>query len=325
MNFETAALLKYPELASSSFITRAQVNAVVGEYGVSYPVHIVNKTNTISRAKFHFSVDMQKVGAEVEIVPEIVETDEEVWTRIEDRYAVMEKLIKAVAENNVNSLIVAGAAGLGKSFTVNKVLNEVNGGEYGFVFHRGYLKASHLFRLLYENREQGQTVVIDDCDKVFGDEDSLNILKAALELKDVRTLGWGSEKVFVDEDGMEIPRYFQYRGNVIFLTNLDFTDMVNGSSRFAAHLSALDSRSLVVDLGIKTKREFMIKIKQTVKDGMLKNMGLNHKEEKMLMEFMDANVDRLKELSLRMCEKLAKLYKLDSKGWMKLAETSCLR
>ena len=320
MNFETAAIEMFPELASSDTITRAQAMAVKDKYNMKFPYHVVNAGNKVSRGVFKFSLPMSIQSVVVE------ESDNELNNRIKETYATLDKLVEAIAtDNGINSLIVSGAAGLGKSFEVNKVLNRVNSGEYGYVFHRGYLRATHLFRLLWENRLPGQTIVLDDVDTIFSDETSLNMLKAALELKTSRTISWGSEKEFIDQDGEVIPRYFEYQGNVIFLTNLPFSDLSNGSNKNAPHLSALESRSLVLDLKIKTKREFMAKIRMTVDDGMLRDKGLYDDEAAKILQFMEDNIDRLKELSLRMAEKLAALYLMDSKDWEMMARTVCLK
>ena len=275
------------------------------------------RSNKISRGIFGFPFPKTAI-----MNPE---TDDQISIRINEKYQSMETLVEAVSSNTVNSLVIAGAPGLGKSYTVNKVLNRVNNGEYGYVFHRGYLKATHLFRLLWENRQEDQVIVIDDCDSIFSDETALNLLKAALELKSVRRIGWGSEKEFLDQDGEQIPRYFDYCGSIIFLTNLAFHELIDSGSKNAPHLSALESRSLVLDLGIKTKREYMIKIKQTVNNGMLKDKGLNSQEEKDIVQFMEENIDKLRELSLRMCEKIASLYILDPLKWKILAKSVCCR
>jgi hypothetical protein len=323
-NFEIAAKSIYPDL--NNIITRKQVNDVVAKTGVSYPTHITNKQNTIKRGVFHFNANLVNDGIfnVIDQEPEVLETDEEMETRIAERYETMETLIGAVANNTVNSLVINGGAGLGKSHTVNKVLNRINSGDANYVFHRGYLKNTGLFRLLWDNREAGQTIVIDDCDKIFGDEDSLNMLKSALELRQKRLVCWGSEKVFVDEEGEVIPRYFDYEGSIIFLSNLDFSGMANGTNKNAPHIQALESRSLVLDLKIRTKREYMTKIKMTVRDGMLREKGLTAHDEQIVMDFLTENVDNLKELSLRMCEKVAALYMMDKKGWEKLARSVCL-
>lgn len=321
-----AAVKMFPELKNSTIITRKQVNEVVAATKVSYPIHITNKQNTVTRGVFHFNANLSPEEKHLESdEPEIIETEEEIEARIAERYKAMESFISAVANNAVNSLIIAGGSGLGKSFGVNKVLHKLKGEKYRYVFHRGYLKNTGLFRLLWEHKEPGQTIVIDDCDRIFSDEDSLNMLKAALELKQSREICWGSEKEFIDHDGVTIPRTFNYEGSIIFLTNLAFSELASGVSRNAPHLQALESRSLVIDLKIKTKREFMAKIKMTLREGMLKDKGFKPEEEAEILKFMTDHVDKLKELSLRMCEKIAVLYKMDKKNWKNLAETACLK
>lgn len=321
MNFETAAVTMFPELATSATITRRQINDVVAKYKTKYPTHICNPNNNVSRGVFNFSAQM-----ETELTaPIIEESDDELRTRIIETYETLDTLVRAVSRNDVNSLIVAGAPGLGKSYDTNKELNSINDGEYGYIFHRGYLKATHLYRLLWENRLPGQTIVIDDCDAIFSDEVALNMLKAALELKDTRMVSWGSEKEFIDQDGDVIPRYFDYQGNVIFLTNLNFSEMASGNSKHAPHLSALESRSLVLDLKIRSKREIMMKIKLTVENGMLRSKGLTKIDEDNIVNFIEINKDKMKELSLRSVEKLAALYKLDKSNWEKMARTLMLR
>lgn len=323
MNFKTAAVEMYPEILESGTITRKQAQTVCHQTGAKWPGNIIHMDNSVGRGVFTFSANLETDS--IALVAKIEETDEELDTRISETYETLDTLVEAVAGNKVNSLILAGAAGLGKSYEVNRILNEINKGEYGFIFHRGYLKASGLFRLLWENKEKGQTIVLDDVDSIMNDEVALNILKAALELKPSRTVGWGSEKVFLDEDGQEIPRYFEYQGNVIFLTNLNFSEMASGNTKNAPHLAALESRSLVLDMKIKTKREFIAKIKQTIKKGMLRDKGITEDEDKILLQFIEENTDKMKELSLRSVEKLAVLYLMNKNNWKGMARTVMLK
>lgn len=324
-SFEEVVVSNFPEIVAAGTITRRQAQDIQRDFGVKWPGHIINMQNSVSRGVFKFSVDMT-VESGIPLSPVIEETDEELETRIEETYETMDTLIRAIAKNAVNSLIVSGAPGLGKSHETNAVLREVNSGEYGYVFHRGYLKATGIFRLLWENRMPGQTIVIDDCDAIFRDEVALNILKAALELKESRTVSWGSEREFIDQDGDVIPRYFQYMGNIIFLTNLNFSEMASGNGKDAPHLAALESRSLVLDLKIKSKREVMAKIKLTVKKGkMLQRMGLSVESEDKILDFVNSNKDRFKDLNLRSVEKLAILYKLDSSTWEKMGRSLMMK
>jgi len=314
--FVDAAFSTFPNLDGT--ISRDQVNQVCQEHNLPFPAWLTHPTLRAGRAQFF-------IPTPTSVDPKMVETDEQISSRIQDTYESMKTLIEAVAANTVNSLVLSGAPGIGKSYTVEKTLQEVNSGDFGFSIHKGYIRASHLFRLLWENRNPGDVVVLDDTDAIFGDETALNILKAALELKRTRRIGWGSEKIFEDQDGEEIPRYFNFEGSVIFLTNLAIHDLINSNSKYAPHLSALESRSLVLDLGIRSKKEYMIKIAQTVQDGMLRDKGFSKSQESEIMEFINENMDRFRELSLRMVEKVAALYNANPTEWKKLVKAVCMR
>jgi len=304
--FANVARSLFPELTTT--ITRAQTLQTMAQANLKWP-----NFDRISRGVY-------KLPESTQIN---FETPEDIEARIADTFESLETLVASVASNSVNSLVVAGAPGLGKSYTVNKVLNEINQDNY--IFHRGYLRASHLFRLLWQNRFNGQVIVLDDTDAIFGDETALNILKAALELKSVRRIGWGSEKEFLDDDGETIPRYFDYSGSIIFLTNLPFREMIAGNSKNAPHLGALESRSLVLDLKIKTQSEYLIKIKQTIKAGMLENAGFNLVEEVEIISFLEENITKFSDISLRMVEKIAALYRANPTNWQKLCRAVCFK
>ena len=111
--------------------------------------------------------------------------------------------------------------------------------------------------------------------------------------------------------------------SIIFLTNLPFRDMIASNSKNAPHLSALESRSLVLDMKIKTKKEYLIKIKQTIESGMLSSF--TKLEQNTIISFLETNLDKFTEVSLRMVEKLAALYKANPNNWEKLARAVCFR
>lgn len=319
MSFEQAALTKFPALTDT--ITRKQVNEVVAEFGVKYPVHITNPQNNVARGVFRFSAALD---TNVPAVPVVIESDEEMSTRIHKTYESMELLVNSVADGITKSLLVAGHAGIGKSYTVKRTLEQnINS---NFLFVKGYVKATGIFKLLYENRFEGQTIVFDDADSVFADEVSLNLLKGALELTKTRRISWLSEKEFITEDGESIPRYFDYEGSIIFLTNLDFFDMIARGNKLTPHLQALESRSIYLDLKIKSNRELLTRIKQVVEEStILSDRNISKSEEVKLMEYLTSNVERLRELSLRTVEKLAALYLASPEKWVELADSVMLR
>jgi hypothetical protein len=93
----------------------------------------------------------------------------------------------------------------------------------------------------------------------------------------------------------------------------------------APHFEALVSRSLYLDLAMKTKMDYFVRIQQVVRSGMLRDRGLSESETLMILEFIRNNMDRMRELSLRMVIKLSNLYKMDKLNWQKLARQTCFR
>ena len=164
---------------------------------------------------------------------------------------------------------------------------------------------------------------MDDADAIYYDDTSLGLLKAVCDTTQKRTVSWLSESNLVDDVSSErIPRTFVFNGTVVFLTNLDFDAMIARGHKLAPHLEALMSRSHYVDLGMKSKRDYLVRIKQVVRSGMLSD--LTDREKGDVLEYIEANQDRLRELSLRMAIKIGALRKNNAK-WRQLADVTCCR
>jgi hypothetical protein len=71
--------------------------------------------------------------------------------------------------------------------------------------------------------------------------------------------------------------------------------------------------------------DYVVRIKQVVAMGMLRDKGLNDIDAFTIVDFVEKNMDNLRELSLRMVIKLATLMKMDSMNWQKLAKQTCFR
>jgi hypothetical protein len=97
----------------------------------------------------------------------------------------LESLTKVVGLGLQNSLLVVGSAGIGKTFHVTKVLEDMKGspkGPQATWKHFKGLKSSPfgLFKILFQYAH-GYTIVFDDSDSVLGDKDCINMLKSALK------------------------------------------------------------------------------------------------------------------------------------------------
>lgn len=252
-----------------------------------------------------------------------VETDAEIEARIGDRFEILSVLTEACILGNSRALIVSGPAGLGKSYTVEAALAAWDPNEINHTIVKGYVRATGLVKLLYQYREAGQVIVFDDADAIFFDDISLNLLKAVCDTTERRRVSWLSEGKLIDEESaVLIPRSFDFNGTIIFISNYDFDAMIDKGHKLAPHLQALVSRSHYIDLAMKTRRDYLIRIRQVIKQGLLDNLTPDAQVD--VINFIEKNHDKLRELSLRMAIKLGALRKQGG-NWERLARVTCCR
>jgi len=78
-------------------------------------------------------------------------------------------------------------------------------------------------------------------------------------------------------------------------------------------------------LEIGSLRDKLLRIKQIVRDGMLAPYLFSPEEEANVLSFVLDNAEYLREVSLRMVKKIADFVKADPKGWLEMAEATCLQ
>jgi hypothetical protein len=267
----------------------------------------------------------QKRLAAQTAVPATVETYDQAEARILEAFEVLDEMGQMAIDGDCRSLIVSGPPGLGKSYNIMKALEDSC---IDYTVTKGYCKATGLYRLLWKNRHPGSVAVFDDCDTVLFDETSLNFLKAACDTSPIRTISYGAEFDMYDEEGGEnIPRSFDFQGSIIFISNLDFDAEVDRGSKLAPHLGAMISRSHYIDLGLRDKRDYIIRIKHAIADGCLTERGLDLQMQQDVINFIEENQDNLRELSIRIALKIADLRvgkKTESK-WKRISAATCCR
>ena len=253
------------------------------------------------------------------------ETESEIETKLSERFATLDTMTHATVHGHNKSMIVSGPAGVGKSYSIGQILGDAEGKVYSTVI-KGYVRPTGLYKMLYEFRHKNSVVVFDDADSIFADEVALNLLKAACDTTKKRVLHWLTETKMEDEEGERLPRSFEFEGSIVFITNYDFDEMIARGNKLAPHFEAMISRSHYVDLAMKSTMDYVVRIKQVVRDhGMLRDAGYSLHEEKELIDFIVDNKDRLRELSLRMVLKLASLMRINSSNWKTLAKTTAFK
>ena len=260
----------------------------------------------------------------------LTETDDEIMTRLANRFEILEDMTRAVKKGDVRAMIVTGPPGVGKSFGVEKVLskhdvmaniaNDSKLKKYEVV--KGAMSAIGLYSKLYEYSDKKSILVFDDCDSVLLDDLSLNILKAALDSGKKRMIHWNTDSRLLRSEG--VPNSFEFKGGAIFITNIKF-DHVR-SKKLKDHLEALESRCHYLDLSIDTEREKLLRIRQVVRDaGMLDSYDLDDQAKQECVDFITRNAGRMRELSLRMVLKIADIRVAMPTKWQAVAEVTCMR
>ena len=256
------------------------------------------------------------------------ETDEQIYERLAERFEILDEMTKAVKSGDVRAMIVSGPPGVGKSFGVEKVLqkadlfNTLAEKKPKFEVVKGAMSSIGLYAKLYEFAEKGNVVVFDDCDSILMEDLSLNILKGALDSSERRFISWNTDSRILRSEG--IPDRFEFKGAAIFITNIKFEHVK--SKRLRDHLDALESRCHYIDLAIDTNREKILRIKQVVNDNdMLARYDFEQCIKDEIVEFVETNQDKLRELSLRMVLKLSDLRKSFPASWKAMARTTCMK
>ena len=253
------------------------------------------------------------------------ESDAEIIERIRARFDMLQDMTKAVKKGDVRAMIVSGPPGVGKSHGVEEVLDryrmmESMGARKTHEVIKGAMSPIGLYCKLFKMADAGNVVVFDDCDSIFQEELSLNILKAALDSKKNRWIHWNTDSFKLRNEG--VPDKFKFEASAIFITNLKF-DKVKGKLR--EHLEALESRCHYMDLTIDTERDKMLRIRQVIEDGMLNQYTLDDDVKEDIIDFVDSNKSRLRELSLRTVLKVADLAVSFPDRWEAFAENTVMR
>jgi hypothetical protein len=264
------------------------------------------------------------VASFAEQMTPVERSDEEIEERLAERFEALSIMVDLTAHGMNRSLIISGPAGLGKTHESDQVLEGLEE-EYHVKRVSGFMRLTGMYRLLYENRHPNCTIVFDDSDSIYSDDDKLNLLKNATDTKAIRKISWGAETSMETENGQAIPREFVFEGNIIFITNTDMEELSRRGGRLAPHFEALISRSHYLDLGMKSNQDYLVRIRMVCRTGMLRQMGIGPDMENMILDYIEENQDDLRELSLRMVLKLAKLAKMMPDRWIKLASATCLK
>lgn len=278
------------------------------------------------------------------------ETLEQAKKRISLRYDAMERLGTRLVNGLLPSLVVSGPPGLGKTHTLDLCIQasarrrhdgvtpiisvadwEADGGNAEFVDSykwydhiSGSCSAPALYQSLW-HMKHGGVLLLDDCDKVFHDEEALNLLKIATDSSKKRLLSWRKQSSWLTN--YQIDRTFEFKGHIAFLTNIDFEKEVLKSNKFTEHFKALIDRAHYLCLTLRTQRDFMIRIRQVALEQQMlgRDYNLDDRQAEDLIAYVEEHKMRFYNLSLRLVGQIAQTMAADPDNWRKDIEATKMK
>lgn len=221
------------------------------------------------------------------------------------RCSHLEEMLRGLCNGFYPGIVIDGGAGTGKSFLVNKILEEF---EKSLTVHRysGKITPLDLYNNLANNSTETDLSVFDDCDDAFNDPTSLNTLKAALDLGKDRLVVWGSST-----SKALMPR-FHFRGKIVVITNADlglsehYRAFLNRVMRFRVHMNGVETLAKIWEMAM-TSDEFK---------------EIDEKIKREVYKWLRTHQESLgKDLSLRTFGKLVSLARM-SPRWEALAAST---
>jgi hypothetical protein len=231
------------------------------------------------------------------------ETYDQIEAKLKERFAIMRMMTRKCISGKARSLVVSGPGGVGKTFDIDQVLSDWDPEEEKYTTSSGYVKATGLYKLLYQHREKGQIVKFDDSDSLFYDVTCLNFIKIATDTTERRRIAYRAEFDMFDENGEPIPRAFDFNGTMIFVSNLDFDMMIDKSAKLAPHLEAMVTRANYINMGMRTKYDYLVRLFMLVypededTPGLFDKLRLTPQQVDEVMNFIESNHRLLRECS----------------------------
>ncbi len=262
-----------------------------------------------------------KKGQQVAVKPTAAETQNDMTLNDKVKYLeeTMEdiyEISRRVAAGAFNSLFISGRAGTGKTYNVERAMKDEGlVDEEDYVMVSGAASVIMMYKKFYQYRNK--TLIFDDCDAVFRDENGRNLMKAALDTKKVRKVSYlkktkavydpkdvSPEEAFNLEESGVVPNSFEFAGRVIFISNLE--------KEKADPDGAIRSRSILVDVN-PDDATLMERMERLLPHLEPTEMPLKEKEE--IYEFMkNAN-----DISMRTFVKAAGLKMSGLPNWQRAA------
>lgn len=224
---------------------------------------------------------------------------------INERFKYLEEFTTMVAERKLPSLIVTGESGLGKTYTVFDTLrsiglesNMIEGDQSGYLPISGFTTPLGLYETMHDNYDK--IIVFDDCDSVLENQTTINLLKAALDSYETRTVSWVSGRPAVGYASS-----FNFTGGIVFISNKPQYSIP----------PPIRTRAITVDLSMSNSEK--IERMETVLESVLPELSLEIKRD--ALSFLKQKQEVITTLNFRSLLITAKIRASGNPEWRNLS------
>ena len=216
---------------------------------------------------------------------------------LEVLYYLPREYIKMVIKGLSKGLLLYGGFGLGKSYSVKRMIAESELKSDQYIFIRGHCTPLQVYQQLYHNREK--LVIFDDVN-ILESPIILNILKSALD---------GGIVDYHTSMDIGIPSVFSFSGKIIIL--------LNDLPRTSESLGAVESRILSYHLEMRHGQK--IATLYEIARHPYKDIPLDKRIE--IVNWIESKTnDGTKNLNIRLLFCCYEFYNHNSSAWKVLAE-----
>lgn len=226
--------------------------------------------------------------------------------RVEDHQDLTNQFVRKVIRGVHRHAILQGPPGLGKSYCVNSALREAGLREVeDYYIVKGHLTNSQLFALLYQYRQKGKFLVLDDCDDVLNNEIGMGVIKGATD-PDSGLVCWHSPGgVAVNGEWI---KQFHFRGTLIICSNISMSSGRPG--RRTEHINAITSRVTQWPMRWSNREQKFAQVFNMVVNhdylSVTAETTLTTDQKRDMLKFLLENLDDVANLDLRLPQKIAR-------------------
>ncbi|MFA5760068.1 MAG: hypothetical protein WC942_12065, partial [Clostridia bacterium] len=205
----------------------------------------------------------------------------------QEKFEMVKGAVKALATEKINSVIIYGSPGSGKTEEVTKTFKDL-GVEYKS-FSGGFKNADEVMHVIQKYRD-GYILLFDDCDSVLKDALLKNLFKKILENTPERRIAYRDKEIL-------------FTSGCVFLSNLQTFD------------PALISRSLTIKIDL-TNEQMLGKIKDTLENF---HKEIDIKIKLKAWHFLQKWSSGVKSIDYRELEKVLIAMELQPQNWEKFS------